>query len=100
MPVWQEKMVRLSEIEINRDRHLMDIIRSATASDAINLHDSIYSESKGFTIRPLLLYPSDSITTLLSETISLRRIISEEFDQDSQPYLALSHVIFYLQSAD
>lgn len=91
-------MVRLSEISISRDQHLIDTLRSDNAFASVELHNRMQTESSNFSIRPSKLYTLDILDSLLSEAISLRRLVATEFPQDSQPVLALSHVIFYLQS--
>jgi hypothetical protein len=89
-------VVRLSEIEIDPNQHLIDVLRSNGAWIAVKLHDRIHIKSAGFKIDPNKIYSVSEIQDLLSEAIAIRHIVREEFDQNSQPYHALSHVIFYL----
>jgi len=93
-------MVRLSEITINQNQHILDTLISSTAYDAVELHDIVRSHTNNFVSDPLLVYTDIEIQQLLSTAISVRHYIAQEFSQDSQPYRALSHVIFYLQTKE
>lgn len=100
MRVIGNEMVRLSEIEIDRKQHLVDVLRSNFAWVAVDLHDRIAGASEQFTISPDNLYSNEIISGFLTEAIALRVLVLQEFPHNSQPYRALSHVIFYLQSTN
>jgi hypothetical protein len=94
----ENQVIRLVEIVIDPAQSLLDTISSGNAYDAVVFHDRVKSTTGDFKLNPLAVYTEMEITNLLETAISLRALVAEEFSSHSQPYRALSHVIFYSQT--
>ena len=91
--------MRISEIEIDPSIRTRDILIDTEYDIAVKVHNLLQLDSKNFTIPVLALMNNADRRNELEIALGIRRLVVH-LGENSQPYRAISQVIWYLQDIE